>query len=508
MAFDFFKRRSATMTTTKSVTLPELLLTYSRTAPVFQKWDTETAVEQGIKASAIFYACVDRRAKSVAQVPWKAYRKQRDGTQTEAPDSPLQKLINRPNPDFAWSEMMELMSQHIDLAGNSYWSIIRAGNAAQPVELWPLLPQGVKIKAGSVRLIDFYRYQRAGVTRDIQSPDMVHIKTANPNDFLFGMPTIQAAGRAVDIDREASLFQLSSMHNRGVSDYAIIIDPDTSPEQLDRLKELHKEKQAGPTNARQPFLTTRDIKTLNQSAVEMDFVASRAKVWAEICSAMGVPQPMVGLLEDATLANIETARRIFWVDTMIPLLRLIRGQLNRQLAEQFGPEWVIDYDISDVEALREDYSKKLEEAAKLFAMGVPFNTINEKLQLGIDPIQGGDIGYLSAGLLPTGIDDGEESATPTMEDGDMQGQRGGATVQEQALNGAQISSLLELVQNVSNGMLPLESAVGLMLASFPAMEEAEARRILSPAVGFAPPQDMQLSGVPADILKALAYGSD
>ena len=324
---------------------------------------------------------------------------------------------------------MELMSQHIDLAGNSYWSIIRAGNAAQPVEIWPLLPQGVKIKAGSQRLIDFYRYQRAGVTRDIQSPDMVHIKTANPNDFLFGMPTIQAAGRAVDIDREASLFQLNSMHNRGVSDYAIIIDPDTSPEQIARLKELHKEKQAGATNARQPFLTTRDIKTLNQSAVEMDFVASRSKVWAEICSAMGVPQPMVGLLEDATLANIETARRIFWIDTIIPLLRLIRGQLNRQLAEQFGPEWVVDYDTSDVEALREDYGKKLEEAAKLFAMGVPFNTINELLSLGLAPIQGGDIGYLSAGLLPTDFD---------------------------------------------------RSA----------------------------PQDLQLAGVPADILKALAYGSD
>jgi HK97 family phage portal protein len=401
--FDYFKKREP-MTEVKSVTLPELLLTYSRTAPVFQKWDTETAVEQGLKASAIFYACVNRRAQSVAQIPWKAYRKQRDGTLVAAPDSPLQRLIDKPNPDFAWSEMMEFMTQHIDLAGNSYWSIIRAGNQSQPVEVWPLLPQGVKIKAGQQRLIDFYRYQRAGVTRDIQSQDMVHVKTVNANDFLFGMPTIQAAGRAVDVDREASMWQLNSMHNRGISDYAIIIDPDTTAEQIDRLKELHKEKQAGAQNARQPFLTTRDIKILNQTAVELDFVNSRNKVWAEICSAMGVPQPMVGLLEDATLANIETARRIFWIDTIIPLLRMIRSQLNVQLAAQFGPEWVVDYDTSDVEALREDYSKKLEEAKSLFAMGVPFNTINEKLGLGLEPIQGGDIGYLSAGLLPTDFD--------------------------------------------------------------------------------------------------------
>ena len=414
MAFEFLKRFSRQpadpMVEVKSVTLPELLLTYSRTAPVFQKWDTETAIEQGLKASAIFYACVDRRAKSVAQVPWKAYRKQRDGELVEAPDSPLQRLIDRPNPDFGWAEMMEYMSQHIDLAGNSYWSVIRAGNASQPVELWPLLPQGVKIKAGTQRLIDYYRYQYGGVTRDIQSPDMVHIKTANPNDFLFGLPTIQAAGRAVDVDREASMWQLNSMHNRGISDYAIIIDPETTAEQIERLKELHKDKQAGANNARQPFLTTRDIKTLNQTAVEMDFTASRAKVWAEICSAMGVPQPMVGLLEDATLANIETARRIFWIDTIVPLLRMIRGQLNSQLAAQFGPEWAIDYDISDVEALREDYGKKLTEARQLFDMGVPFNTINEKLGLGLEPIEGGDVGYLTAGLLPTTFDREQQQA--------------------------------------------------------------------------------------------------
>lgn len=407
MAFDFFKRLRTPMAEVKSVSLPELLMTYSRSAPIFQKWDTETAIEQGMKASAIFYACIDRRAKSIAQVPWKAYRKERDGTLIYVPDSPLQRLIDRPNPDFAWAEMMEYMSQHIDLAGNSYWSIIRAGNNSLPVEIWPLLPQGVKIKAGKQRLIDFYRYQYGGITRDIQSPDMVHIKTANPNDFLFGLPTIQAAGRAVDVDREASMWQLNSMHNRGISDYAIIIDPDTSPEQIERLKDLHKEKQAGAQNARQPFLTTRDIKTLNQTAVEMDFTASRGKIWAEICSAMGVPQPMVGLLEDATLANIETARRIFWIDTITPLLRMMQSQLNRQLAEQFGLEWCVEYDISDVEALREDYGSKLDEASKLFALGVPFNVINAKLKLGIDDIQGGDTGYLSAGLLPTDFDRAE-----------------------------------------------------------------------------------------------------
>jgi len=174
MNFNFFKRKPAPFEL-KSVSLPELMMTFSKTAPTFQKWNTEVAIEEGMKASAIFYACLNRRAQSIAQVPWKAYRKQRDGTLVAAPDSPLQRLIDQPNPDFAFAEMMELMSQNIDLAGNSYWSLIRAGNANQPMEMWPVLPQGVKIQAGKTRLIDLYRYQYGGITRDIQPEDMIHV---------------------------------------------------------------------------------------------------------------------------------------------------------------------------------------------------------------------------------------------------------------------------------------------------------------------------------------------
>jgi len=141
---------------------------------------------------------------------------------------------------------------------------------------------------------------------------------------------------------------------------------------------------------------------MNQSAVEMDFVASRTKVWSEIASAMGVPLPMIGVLEDATLANIETSRKIFWMDTIVPLLRKIRSQINAQLASEFG--LYLDYDLSGVEAMREDYGQKLEAAERLFRLGVPFNRINEVLELEVGEIEGGETGYLPAGLIPSDLE--------------------------------------------------------------------------------------------------------
>ena len=478
----------------KSVSLPEVLFTFNRGFPQWQNWDAETAVEEGLKASSIFYACCRLRADAVAQVPWVVKRKVGNEME-EVEDSPLHRILERPNDSFSWAEMMEHLVYHLDLAGNSYWSILRAGNEGLPREVWSLLPQAIKIIPGRESLVDQYRYDYRGTIKDIDAADMCHVKTVNPNDYLFGLPTIQAAGKAVDIDREAGKWQYSSLHNRGVSDYAIIIDPSTTPEQVERLKQLHKERNAGADNARSPMLSTRDIKTMNQTAVEMDFVASRTKVWSEIASAMGVPLPMVGVLEDATLANIETSRKIFWMDTIVPLLRKIRSQVNAQLASEFG--LYLDYDLSAVEAMREDYGQKLEAAERLFRLGVPFNRINEVLELEIGEIEGGETGFMSAGLMPISIPGDDEGVEV----------EGVATtdVQQTALNGAQIASMQQIAQSVSDGLLPAETAVQLIMVSFPTVDEATARSIIGPASAFTPTTE-QLSSMDADTLKQIAYG--
>lgn len=395
--FDRFKKPVAQ----KSVSLPEVLFTFGRGFPVWQKWDAETAIEEGLKSSAIFYACCRIRADAISQVPWVVKRRQGNEL-IKVENTPLHRLLEEPNGDFAWMEMMEQLSYHLDLAGNSYWSILRAGNDGLPRQLWPLLPQAIKAFPGRERLIDRYRYEFRGTHRDIDWADMIHVKTTNPNDFIFGLPTIQAAGRAVDVDREAGSWQYNSLYNRGVSDYAIIIDPATPPDQIERIKQLHKDRNSGPENARSPLLSTRDIKQMGQNAVEMDFVNSRGKIWAEIASAMGVPLPMIGVLEDATLANIETSRKIFWLDSIVPMLRRIKAQLNQQLAKEFG--LVLDYDLSNIESLREDYSEKLMAAEKLFRMGVPFNRINEVLELEVGEVEGGDTGYLPSGLIPSDLE--------------------------------------------------------------------------------------------------------
>lgn len=57
-------------------------------------------------------------------------------------------------------------------------------------------------------------------------------------------------------------------------------------------------------------------------------------------------------------------------------------------------------------------------------------------------------------------------------------------VAKSALNGAQIASLIDVVTKIKEGLLTSESALSIVLASFPTIDEAQARRIVGfPATG-------------------------
>ena len=487
----------------KSLTLPQAQPTWRLYAKHHQGWDVKTAIEEGYNASAIVYACVEKRAKLASSVPWIVMRRSGDEWE-EAGDNPLSRLIESPNPDMSFHEIMYLCSQAMDLAGNAFVSEIRAGSAGLPRELWPLPPEYMKIKPGRERLVDYFEYADTTTAgRIIQPEDMIHFKMPNPGSRVFGMPILKAGGRATDIDRESGIWQKTSLENRGASDINIKLPEGATKEQVDRAREQYKDMQAGAKNARKAMITNAEFQQLGQTAVEMDFVDSRRAVWTEICAVFGLSLANLGMTEDVNLANARAMDKALWQNTIIPQLEMMKRQLNHQLASEFGEQYKLTYDLTNVEALQEGRDEKLKHARDLFAMGVPFNVINQKLELGLEEVEGGDIGYLPATLVPSfGQDDGQDDEG-IIGDDVMIG--GSDKVQDQALNGAQISSLQAIVQSVADGLIPLESAVGVMATAFPGIDEAQARSILSPAANWKP-RDGGRDESEKRLMSKIAYG--
>lgn len=395
----------------KSVSLPEATprwWLFSRQDP---QWDTLNAIKNGYNASAVVYAAVEKRAKLIASVPWVAERRTRDGEWEPVESSPLQRLLDRPNPEQSMYELAYQVSQSLDLAGNAYLSEVKSGNGA-PIALWHLPAQYMKIKPGRQRLVEKYEYCESGSKIKIEPEDVIHFRMPNPNSRWFGMPVLMAAGRATDIDRESGDWQKFSLQNRGVMDVHIKVPDGTTADQIDEAKKRWREKHGGSQNAREPMFSSGELTQMGQTAVEMDFVASRKSVWTEIAAVFGVPLAALGFTEDVNLANAESMNKQLWQNTVVPQLDLIKRQFNHQLASEFGSDYRISYDLTNVTALQEDLDDKLANADKFFKMGVPFNTINQHLELGLEDIEGGDVGYIPSGLIPASFDSEPEDFAP------------------------------------------------------------------------------------------------
>ena len=404
----------------KSFTYSQLQPNWKANTPKWNEWSTENAIKAGYKASTYVYACINAIAKASASVPWKVYKRSRAGIWEEVQGHPLEELINRPNPFSSRKDLIERMTINLYLGGNAYFSKVRAGGIV--AELWNLPTDAIKVVPSQQDFISHYLYEQQGVRQRIEARDLLHNMFIDPSNPYTGMSPLQAGAKAIDTDIEAVNWNKVALQNRAITDGVFTFDQPITRAQWEEARQMVKEQHQGADNARTPWILGAGAKweQMSLSPQEMDFIESRRFTRSEICSIFQVPPPIVGIYDDATLANIETARKIFWLDTIIPYLEDLKNCFNLGLTPEFGKDIELSYDVSNVEAIQTNYSEKLENAQKLWNMGVPFNEINQRLELGFDEIEGGDTGYLPTSVIPadmvmaTGDEDPEDpSGTPS-----------------------------------------------------------------------------------------------
>jgi len=188
----------------------------------------------------------------------------------------------------------------------------------------------------------------------------------------------------------------------------VSFDAELTPDQVQEASQLIKER-TGASNAREPLITSKaSVQQLSLTPVEMDFMETRRFSREEVCGVYGVPSALIAEMGAVNLVNSETARKLFWLDTVIPLMDEIIDALNHCLAKEYGnsQQIRITYDTSNVAALQENYGDKITNAQKLWSMGVPLNVINQRLELGFDEddLPNGDTAYIPSGVIPASYD--------------------------------------------------------------------------------------------------------
>ena len=164
--------------------------------------------------------------------------------------------------------------------------------------------------------------------------------------------------------------------------------PPTSSFPTPRSKTFYTRWEArykGSDNAHRPAIASfvKDVKTLGLNHQEMSFIEGLRWSLEEVARVYGVPPPLVGSYENATLNNIATAERLLWRNTIVPELGFLEQAVSKQLLPKLGyPELSCSFEIRRIEALQEDAGLRADRESKLTERGIlTINEIRQERQL-------------------------------------------------------------------------------------------------------------------------------
>jgi HK97 family phage portal protein len=451
----------------------------------------ESFAKEAYGKNVVAYQAINRIADAIASVHLGVYR-----GETELVDHPLITLLERPNPLQSYSDYVRAKVSFLMIAGNGYEERFMVGREVK--ELYQLRPDRMKIVPSSNGIPSAYEYTLGqNKVRWEMDPrtlecDVRHLKLFNPLNDWYGMSPIEAGSYAIDQNNEAMNWMQALLQNSARPSGALTVkDSGTlSDENFNRLKAQIEEQYSGSSNAGRPMLLEGglDWQQMGLSPTDMGIIEVKFSSARDVALAFGVPPQLLGIPGDNTYSNYAEARLAFWEDTALPLLQMIVNDWNNWLGSIYGVE--IKPDIDSIPAIAEKRLSMWQMADQSQDL-----TINERRALkGYGPTDGGDTLFVASSQIPLSLAEGDITGETSM------AVTGTTSVQETALNGAQIASMVQIVQSVADGMLPAESAIQMMLVAFPGMDETEARSIITPAASFEP-------RLTETDIKALAYGS-
>lgn len=476
------------------------------------RWVMKMAGEQNLSRPYAqhpwVHACVSAIGKAVSSVPLVIQRQTPDGDMEPVESGPLFDLFARPNKLMSQRKFLTSLTQTQQLYGetmvlmmekkpNGVISYIDPSETFDvPDELWPvrgdLLDEIIDEKTQLPRA---WRMSTQSGTLEIPDESLVHVAAANPYNPIRGMGPMQAAYRTAAKDFVLDRYDEALLQNSGSPGGILSVDGHLTDSDQRAISDAWREAHGRPDSHRRTAVLPQGTKyeEIGFSPQEMEFMEMRGWNRETIMAIFGVTKPIIGLTEGLNYASSMSAFRTFYEVTIVPFLDFLSDEIETKFIRRLrGPEseYHIGFDLSGVAALREDADSKVERTIKLFAQGG--RTFNEAADLagwdvGDTELVNADESYISSSLVPSGSGGVEETIEPATvpEDGvDEEPQEPTTDVMEEtadpsvSLNGAQIQSLLNLIEQYASGRLPKDTVVQLIIAAFP-FDQARAERILA-----------------------------
>lgn len=362
------------------------------------------------------WGCVNLVAGTAASLPIKIHRQGADGAQVIEDQHPLHRVLHEsPNYDQTAMDFWEFMFASLELWGNAYAQVERAG--ARVIGLVPISPDTISVRrlaSGSLE----YSWSADGKAHVETDEAVFHVRGFGGNP-LGGMSTLTYArnsfGLARAVDRAASKTFANGLRPSGV----LTFDKFLSPEQRHIARNDLVEQFVGAENSGKPLILEGGTKWqgLNISPGDAQMLESRGFSVEEICRYFGVPPFMIGHTEKSTSwgTGLEQQTMGFQKFTLRRRLRRVEQAIEKQLMTPAERASGLSATIVFEGLLRGDTTSRSNFYREMTAIGAM--TINEVRALeNLPPVEGGDVPRMQMQNVPITHTNTGHNGGPPLED--------------------------------------------------------------------------------------------
>jgi HK97 family phage portal protein len=431
---------------------------------------------------AAVFACLRVIAETVASLPLHVLERTPGGGKRVARELPLYRQLHaQPNgwqTSFEWREQAVF---HVGLWGNAF-SELKAG---QIVPLHPSRMKVERIENGKIR----YKFREDKGTETVYSNEQILQIRGPSDDGINGMSIVEECKDAIALARACELHGARFFAAGARPGFVLSTDGNLNAEAREALRSQWDRRHGGVGNSHNTAVLTGGLKPYEipqSSNSDAQFLELRRYQLDEIARLFRVPGHLLGSGAGSAQADIE-----FVQHTILPWLRRFESAFMRDLIED-DDRYLIEFDVRGL--LRGDSSSRSAYYRAMWDIGV-LNTDDIRELENMDPVEGGDVRYrpLNMGTLGEKPTEGDVLAQQQPGSGiDGQAVEGGlaaaagepvvpATPGESAetsLTTAEVSSLLTVVKQITDGLLSVDAARAIIAAAFPVLSAARVETIL------------------------------
>ena len=464
-----------------------------------QAYDTDPIRTDGdaLKSySGWVYACVSTISQDVRSSTWNVWQKS-GASRNEwkaLEDSQLPEPLVRPNGTQTFADLLELTQVHMDLAGRAFWHLVTNGPGGKVVGIQALNPDWVTkavYNEARTQLVGWELSVSGSGRRVLPADDVILFRYPDPVDPVAGMSPIRAVAMSADMDTYSRAYAASHLRNHAQPTGILTTESELTRDQAATLSEAWTDSHQG-TSKIQVLGKGAQFQVLSAHIKDLEFLNLARVSRDQILSAYHVPSSKLGLIEDSSRANGEESDRTYSALCLGPRLRRYHDPISHRLLPRLGLDpsrYAFEFDPVEVA------DKTFDRDAAQTAFNAGAITLDEyRERIGFQPEANGNgsvyfvpmgstvVENPETGMAPMSVGSGEPSEPIEVSPGSAERGEAGpgeSLAKETVLNGAQVTSLIAVVQAMMGGSLPYDSALEIVQSAF-GMSLEKALRILGP----------------------------